>query len=163
MSRRYTIIAENQTLVGAGNITLIGIRPGTTCALKLLRAWVAQRANVTSAQLGIRLYRQPTTFATVVTATPRPLMEGDPASQITGGTALAAGTCGINASAEGGGTKVPLWVDNFNAVSGWLWVPVPGEEIVLSPGSVNAFGMDFIVPPATLTGWTFGVEFEEVG
>lgn len=161
MARVYNIIGENQTVAGA--TTLVGIRPGTTSALEILRMWIAQSANATSAQQRVQWGRQAAALATVVSATPTKIIEGDPVSLIAGGTALAAGTCGINASAEGAGVKTPLGGDCFNALSTWVWVPTMEERIVLAPSSASSFYLWFPAAPATLTGWTFGVTYREVG
>lgn len=161
MSREYTIDASNQTILGA--TTLIGIRPGTTTALQIIRMWCSFNGVATSAQQRIAWGRQAAALATVVSATPGKITEGDPASQIVGGTALAAGTCGINASAEGAGVKTQLSSDTFNVLNGWLWVPTPNEVIVLSPSSASSFYLWFPTAPVVLSGWTAGVTFKEIG
>ena len=161
MSREYTLGAAGQTILGA--TTLIGIHPGTTCAIEILRMWIAQSQNATSAQQRIQFVRQVTVFPTLVSATPAKLKEGDPISQIVGGTAGAAGTCGVNASAEGAGGKTVIFEDAFNVLNGYLWVPTPGETLILSPASANIFSMFFPVAPANLANWTFGMNFREIG
>ena len=161
MAREYTLGAAGQTILGV--TTLIGIRPGTTCAIEILRMWAAQSQNATSAQQRIQFVRQVSVFPTVVSATPAKLKEGDPISQIVGGTALAAGTCGVNASAEGAGAKTAILDDAFNVLNGYLWVPTPGETLILSPGSANSFGLYFPVAPTNLANWTFGLNYRELG
>jgi len=161
MSREYTISAAGQTILGA--TTLISIRPATTCALEILRAWVGQTANATSAQQRVQLLRQAAALPTVVSETPEKMKEGDPVSQIVGGTALAAGTCGINASAEGAGTKTPILEDAFNVLNGWLWVATPAETIILSPGSANVFSLFLPVAPPSTANWAFGLTYRELG
>jgi len=162
MSREYTLSAGGQTVVNAV-VTLASIRPGTTCAIEILRAWVSQSANATSNQQRVQLVRQAAALPTVVSQTPRPAKEGDPVSQIVGGTALAAGTCGINASAEGAGAKTPIIDDAFNVLNGWLWVATPAETIILSPGSANVFSLFFPVAALSLSNWAFGLTYRELG
>jgi len=161
MSREYTINGAAQTV--AGVTTLVAIRPNTNCALEIIRMWAGQSATATSAQQRIQWGRQAAVLPTVVSATPQKMKEGDPVSQIIGGTSLAVGTCGINASAEGGGVKSPIGHDSFNNVSGFLWLPTPDETIVLSPSSALSFYLFFPTAPGSLTGWDFGVVYREIG
>jgi hypothetical protein len=79
-----------------------------------------------------------------------------------GGTAGAAGTSGVNASAEGAGAKTVILDDSFNVLNGWLWLPTPRETIVIPASSASGFGLYLPVAPATLTNWAFGVTFAEV-
>ncbi len=157
----YTIRADNQTVISGPPVTLVFINPSTTATIEILRCWVSQRANATSAQQGVQLSTQATAFPTLVSATPVATSLIDQASKITGGTAGAAGTCGVNASAEGGGAKTVLYSDNFNVLNGWLWVPTPADTIVLSAGSASGFGLCFSSAAGTLSGWSFGVEYRE--
>lgn len=163
-NRVYSIIGDNITVVGAP--TLIFVNPKATGAgsgLELLRIWVSQRANATSAQQGIQVHTQVSAFPTVVSATPRVLHSDDPISGIVGGTAGAAGTCGINASAEGAGAQSALLNDNFNVLNGWLYVPTPEERIRIGVAAASTgLGLRFTNTPATLTGWSFGMVYQEV-
>lgn len=83
-------------------------------------------------------------------------------SLIAGGTAGAAGTCGINASAEGAGAKTVIWDDAFNVVNGYLWVPMPWETIIIPAGSTSGYGLFLPVAPGVLLNWAFGVTFREL-
>lgn len=160
MSREYSISAGGITVAGA--TTLVFLNPGTTCSLEILRAWVSQSANNTSAQQRIQLVTQVTAFPTLTAATPAKLKRGDAVSAIVGGTAGAAGTAGINASAEGAGTKTVIFEDAFNVLNGWLWVPTPEERIILPASHASGLGLYFPVAPATLTNWAFGLTFREL-
>lgn len=157
----YNLSGAAQTLANQP-VTLAFINPGTTCSIELLRAWVSQAANATSAQQRVQISTQVTAFPTLVSATPTKTTTLDQASAIAGGTAGAAGTCGINASAEGAGSKTVLIPDSFNVLNGWLWVPTPAEVITLPAGSSSGGGLHFPAAPATLTGWSFGFTFREV-
>jgi hypothetical protein len=160
MAREYTISVENQT-VGAS--TLIFLNPGTTMSIEILRMWISQAANATSAQQRVQVETQVTAFPTLTAATPKALKQRDPASAITGGTAGAAGTCGVNASAEGAGAKTVLWGDAFNVLNGWLWVPTPYETIIMPAGFASGLGLFFPAAPTTTTGWAFGMNYRELG
>jgi len=94
-----------------------------------MRLWASQRGSATSAQQRVQVEMQASAFPMLVSATPKKLKPSDPnASVITGGATGAAGTSGINASAEGGGTKTVPWGDNFNVLNGYLWVAAPPER-----------------------------------
>ena len=122
----YTVPAVNITLANQA-VTLIFINPGTTASLRVLRAWASQAANATSAQQRVQLNTKVTVFPTLTSQTPAKTTSIDQASAITGGTAGAAGTAGINASAEGAGAKTVIIPDSFNVLNGYLWVPTPSE------------------------------------
>jgi hypothetical protein len=160
--REYVISAGGITLANQP-VTLASLMPSATIGFEILRAWVAQSANNTSAQQRVQLVTQVTAFPTVVTATPAKTKFTDLASGISGvGGAIAAGKCGINASAEGAGAKSIIWEDAFNVLNGWLWVPNPEEKIVLPPGIASCFSLFLPVAPATLTNWAFGIVFREL-
>lgn len=161
MAREYILSGNNLTLANQA-VTLAFINPGATASIEILRAWVSQSANATSAQQRVNLVTQASAFPTLVSATPAKVKLSDAASQITGGTVGAAGTCGVNASAEGAGSKTLLLPDAFNVLSGWLWVPTPEERIVMNAGASEGFGLHFPAAPATLTGWSFGIVFREL-
>jgi len=161
MSREYVVSAGGLTLANQA-VTGVFINPGTGQSLEMLRCWASQSANATSAQQRVQTNTQVTAFPTLTSATPAKLKLSDPVSVITGGTAGAAGTSGVNASAEGAGGKTILMHDAFNVLNGWLWVPTPPETIVMNASAASGFGLHFPVAPATLTNWAFGVVFREL-
>ena len=110
----------------------------------------------------IQLVRQASAYPTLVSATPLALNESDGSGSITGGTAGAAGTAGITASAEGAGAKTVLFEDAFNVLTGYLYVPVPEERIVLAAGSTSGFGVYFPAAPSSTSGWNVKVVWREV-
>ncbi len=160
MAREYTISVENQTV--AAN-TLIFLNPGTTMSIEVLRMWISQAGSATSAQQRVQVVTQVTAFPTLVSATPKALKMRDPASAITGGTAGAAGTCGVNASAEGAGAKTVLFADAFNVLNGWLWVPTPYETIIMAASGSSGLGLFLPAAPTGTTGWAFGMNYRELG
>lgn len=163
--RVYTVSGDNLTV--SGSPTLVFMNPSAGGAgvpgFEVLRAWVSQRANATSAQQGVRLGTKLTVFPTLVSATPAKTSLGLPAANLTGGTAGAAGTVGINASNNGAGAEIGTYPDNFNALNGWLWVPSPLETMLFMPGGTSGFMQQFTNTPSTLTGWTWGVTYREIG
>jgi len=163
VAREYTVGMLNQTVTGAVDLAWAFVNPGTTASLEFLRAWASQAANATSAQQSIALRTQVTAFPTLTSATPRKLKLLDPTSQITGGTAGAAGTAGTNASVAGAGTKSEVYDDNFNVLNGWLWVPTPRDTIMMNASAASGFGIYAPVQPTTLTSWSCGLTFAELG
>jgi len=159
--REYTVTGQNITV--SGGPTLVLINPVAGTAIEILRCWCSQMANATSAQQGIQMGTKASAFGTYVSATPGKTKSGDPVSGIAGGTTGAAGTCGINASAEGAGTALAIYPDAFNVLNGWLWVPTPRETFIIRAADSLAFQLKFSTTPGTLTGWNFGVTYSELG
>lgn len=159
-ARVYTVSFTNLTVVA--NATLLWINPGTTNSLQIKRVSINQRGTSTAQQLGIILQSQVTAFPTVVSATPARTMPTDAVSTITGATNGAAGTCGVNASANGGGTATIICSDSFNNLNGFLWVSTPDEEIYLSAGSASGFAVQLGGTPTTLTGWSGYLTYKEI-
>lgn len=166
MAKEYVIPATNITVANQA-VSLVFFQAMTAapvCALEVLRCWVSQAANATSAQQRIQISTQVSTFPTLTSQAPVAVKAGDPVSKITGGTAGAAGTSGINASAEGAGGKTVLIPDAFNVLNGWLWVPTPAETIIETPqATAHGLGLVFPAAPATLTNWNAGMAFRELG
>lgn len=156
----YTLPIANVTLANQA-VTLGFINPGTTVSLRFRRFWVSQAANATSAQQRVQVNTQVTAFPTLVSQTPSKTTTIDQASAITGGTAGAAGTAGINASAEGAGSKTVILPDSFNVLNGWLYVPTPDEAFDGPAGASAGWGLHFPAAPATLTGWSGGITYVE--
>lgn len=157
----YVLSASAITLANQA-VTLAWINPGATCSLEILRVEISQAANATSAQQRVQLITQVTLFPTVTSATPAKTNALDQISAIVGGTSGAAGTCGVNASAEGAGGKTIITSSAFNVLNGYLWVPTPAETITLSAGSASGFGIHFPVAPTTLTSWNVFVTYREL-
>jgi hypothetical protein len=166
MARRtYTLVCSGVTVANQA-VTLAFLNPGASCGFEILRVLVSQRTTVVppaSTMQPIQLNSQVTAFPTLVSATPAPHIIGAPASQITGATTGAAGTCGVNASAEGAGAKTIIIADTFNVLSGFLWVPTPDEKIECEAGAAAGFGVHLPVAPILLSGWTCSVTFVEGG
>lgn len=157
----YTVPFTNITVANQA-VTLAFINPGTTASLQILRKWVSQAANATSNQQRIQSNSQVTAFPTLTSQTPVKSSIIDQASVITGGTAGAAGTAGINASAEGAGTKTVMKPDDFNVLNGYLDVPTPYEVELFSAGGASGYGLHFPAAPTTLTNWSGGITFMEI-
>lgn len=162
--REYIVQGQNITIANAG-VTLALINPPAGRAIEIVRAWAAQAGSIVSAQAEIALGFKVTAFPTLTSATPEKTKPSDPVSFITGGTAGAAGTAGINASVEGGGAFTVKYPDVFNILQGWLWTPSlnGGESFILSGADSTAFAMKFRAAPSVLTGWSFGIAFRELG
>jgi len=157
----YTVGGENITITGSN--TLVGIMPPASgVGIRILKAWASQYGTATSQQVGIKHVTQVTAFPSVTSATPAKEQTQNPnASVITGAATIAAGKCGINASAENGGAKTTIFADSFNNLNGYFWNPGPVGAIELPAGSSSSYGLVLLSTPSTLTGWTFGIEYEE--
>jgi hypothetical protein len=164
--REFSVSSGGMTLAGATTMVFINPAAAPNPNLEFLRFWASQyNSTATSAEQRIQLETQATAFPTLTSATPTKLKPSDPnASVITGGTAGAAGTAGINASAEGAGTKTTVWDDVFNVINGWLHIPSiqAGETRVMPAGFAQGLGLFLPVAPAVLTGWSAGMLFREV-
>lgn len=166
MGKLFVLNGDNLTVANtAGGSTLAVIRAAAAASslgglLKIVRVVVTQRNTVVSTQLGIAIGRKVTAFGTYVSATPAPMVIGGPASAIAGGTAGAAATCGVTASAEGAGAFTPVIQDNFNVLNGYLWQPTPDEELFVPPGEMVA--IKFLQTMTILTGWDLDLVFEEI-
>ncbi len=163
MAKEYTVGGDGLTLANQA-VTLVFINPAAAVSpmLNVLRMWASQQGSATSAQQRIQAETQVTAFPTLTGATPRHLKRSDTvASLIVSGTAGAAGTCGINASAEGAGSKTVMFGDNFNVLNGYLWVATPREVIELTAGDASGFGLFLPAAAASLTNWAAGINYGE--
>lgn len=161
--RTFTVSAGGVTIANAA-VTLVFINPPASpnVDITIVRCWVAQSNSATAVMQRVQLNTQVTAFPTLTAHTPVSHNKGDTtASVITGGTAGAAGTAGIDATAEGAGAKTVILADTFCNVNGWLWVPTEAEQIVLPAGLASGFGLHLPVAAATLTDWAFGVTYVE--
>ena len=162
MSREYIVSGDNLTVVSTQVMEFLNPKAAPSSGVEVLRSWASQRANATSAQLGVAIFMQPTGFPTMSSAgaTPGLLKLGDPISLLVAGVGTA-GTAGINGSASGTGTQTLLYPDNFNALNGWLWVATPPETFTVGAGATSGVGTKWTMAPGTLTGWSFGIVYRE--
>lgn len=158
-SRTFTVSGSNITI--AGGPTLVFINPDADVGIEILRCWVGQDSTETGQQHRVNLVTQVTAFPTLTSVAPIPHLFGE-LSLIVGGTAGAAGTCGIDATAEGAGSKTIIIPDAFSNLNGWPWIATPPEIITIRAGASSGFGLVLATTPSTLTGWSFGVTFREI-
>ena len=159
----YCISVSNITIVGA--TTLLAIHTaaeGMGSNIVLCRAWLGQGSTQISNQEVVAItHYTGSTWPTLTARTPAPLLLGGDASGIVGGTSAAtAGTAGIDATAEGNGTRADIWTEGFNNLNGWLWLPSEDQYIKVPPDTV--VGLRFLQLPSVLTGWSFGLVYIEV-
>lgn len=161
--REFSVGGDGLTLANQA-VTLVFVNPiaAPNMNLEILRLWASQQGSATSAQQRVQVTSQVTAFPTLTAATPRALKTADAVSVITGGTAGAAGTAGINASAEGAGTKTVRFGDAFNVLNGYLWVPTPRETIVMPAGGASGLNLFLPAAAASLTNWACGNNYAEV-
>jgi hypothetical protein len=161
--REFSVGGDGLTLANQA-VTLVNINPAAAPSvnLEVMRMWASQQGSATSAQQRVQVATQVSVFPTLVSATPRALKFVDSVSTITGGTAGAAGNSGINASAEGAGTKTVRWGDVFNVLNGYLWVATPPEMVTMPAGSLSSLSLFLPAAAASLTNWAAGLNFREV-
>lgn len=162
MAGSFTLTANAVTLANQA-VTVLFFNPPAAPNLTVYpkRFWIGQANGMASAKLRVQLNTQASAFPTLTAATPAKLAGADGASIITGGTAGAAGTAGVNASAEGAGTKSVFWPDTFITDIGWLVLFTPDESVELAAGLTSGIGLHLPVAPGTLTSWTAGVAWLE--
>lgn len=162
MPRCYSVTAQNVTATNSASLAQVFVNPGTTCSLQFQRGWASQNGSTTSAMETIALGTQVSAFPTLTSTTPSKLNLLDPVSQITGATNGAAGTSGTNASVAGAGAKTYIYNDNFNVLNGYLWVPTPLEVVVMNAGASSGLGLYFPTAAVSLSGWSYGLTFQEL-
>ena len=155
----FAIVADNITVSGAQVMAFI--RPNTSASLEILRVEVSNSGSATSTQARVQLITQVSAFPTLTAATPIPFKLGETGT-ISGGTAGAAGTAGINASDNGAGTKTVLYAAGFNAPIGWAWVSGPDDRILLPASAASGFAVYMPATPTTTTGWHCMVVYREL-
>lgn len=151
MGRFYAI--KHEAIAVAGAITIIQLKAGPASICKIHRVMISQTGSTTSAMVRIQILRK-SAAATVTSYTPLLLDAGDGAAKSVGGTSAT----GITASAEGTNSDI-LISDTFNALTGWLYLPVPEERIIVSAGGF--LGVTFPANPALTI--TATLIFEEIG
>ena len=163
MPNAYTLASPGVTLTNHSPVTLLFLNPPAAPNLQLAmrRFWVGQINSTAPAQQGVQVHTQVTAFPTLTSQTPARTSIGNNASILTGGTAGAAGTSGINATVEGAGTKTIIWPDAFNPANGWILVLTPQEVFEAQAGSASGLGLGLVTAPATLTSWVFGASWTE--
>lgn len=161
MAGAYSLVSGGLTLANQA-VTLTFLNPIAAPNVDFVfkRFWTGQSNNMASAQQRVQINTQVSAFPTLVNVSPTKLSLVDAASVISGNTTGAAGTCGVNASAEGG-TKTIIWADTFNVVNGWLLVCTPEESIEAGAGAASGVGLHLPVAPGTLTNWAMGCTWVE--
>jgi hypothetical protein len=166
MSREY-VIPMNTVSLAPQAVTLVYFQVMSStpiCAIEILRAACSQRGSDTSHMVGVQFSTQVSAFPTLTSQAPVKIKAGDPVSLIVGGTAGAAGTSGINASAEGAGSKTVIYPDNFNVLNGWSWVATPDEKFIETPQSTaHGFGLHLPTAPTSTTSWSALLVIREIG
>ena len=161
--RAFTIGMEDLTIIA--DATLVFVHAESAVAtqgslLELIRAEAGQVGSDASDQIGISIGRKESAYPTLTTATPRPHAIGGSASGIVGGTSGVAGTCGVDASAEGAGTYTPIYPLGFNNLNGYLWVATPEERILIPVDQAVALKIDGT--PTSLINWYASLTFLEL-
>lgn len=163
MGLKYILSGENLTL-GTGNV-LAAIQPaasGVGSVLAIDRVEISQSHNTTSAQIRAALSSRSTAGTlTVTSATPFPVVFGGTASAIAGGTSpLTAAKCGVNSSADTGGTYTQGPVFGGNNQAGVPWIITPDYRLIVTVGTV--FVVQLLATPGDTAGWDINVYFDQI-
>lgn len=166
MSREYILPMNGVTLANQA-VTLLYFQVMTAApvvAVEPRRVEISQSSGSTSVQQRVQFVTQVSTFPTLTSQAPLKMKASDPVSLLTGGTAGAAGTSGINASAEGAGSKTVLMPTAFNQLNGFLWVATPDDTYIETPQATpHGFGVHFPTAPSNLTLWNAFMIIKEIG
>jgi hypothetical protein len=163
MAREFNVSTGGAAAVATQMLIFLHSSGAPAFNIEILRWWVGQAANATSAQQFIRVESQATSFPTLTSATPASLKRQDAnVSTLVGSTNGFAATAGVNASTDNAGSKTQILDDAFNVLNGWLQVPTPPETIVAPAGYAQGVGIRPPIAVATATGWAFGCQFREV-
>lgn len=146
MPRPFTVIDSRAVSTA---ITVLELTNHSSIVLEITRAWVTNLSSTTSVQLdAVLLFKTATITGTTIT--PVKLERSGPASLVTAKrTATAEGTDGDIVAGEG-----------HNVVNGWLYVPVPKEQIWVPPSGIIA--LKFPSAPPNVT-YRYGINYVEYG
>lgn len=153
---RMHILTMTASTLTSGTGTILWANAHASRTFELARVTLGQRATLTAQLLVARLSRQLTSFPTLVTtnATLAKVDPGDSACALTLATTGAAGTCGVNASAEGAGAKTTVTEFDFLNTAGLdIWFP-ERERIILPGGDTSGLSLHLPVAPTDLTLWS---------
>lgn len=132
--------------ISAGSLTaaatsILEVSAGSQKLAVILRAWLSQHSNTTSAQQGVQLARQSTNGTNVGTATIVPTDISDTAATFTArALCTTLGTIGAL-----------LYPDAFNWQNGWLYLPVPEERITVSGATTTSTALRTTTTPPAVT------------
>lgn len=152
-----------------GSVTLLFLRAAAAPSMniEILRWWVGQSANATSAQQRVQFGWRGSGFPTLAALTATTLKMQDPNASVLVSSTVGstAGITGANASAEtttGTPTYGTSYNDNFNVLNGWLMVPTPPETLINPAGHGSGIALVFPTQPGTNTTWGYGCHYREV-
>ena len=167
MAKEYIIPMNSVTVANASPVTCIFFQCMVTppfAAIEVVRAVISQRGSTTPEMIGAQLGTQLTSFPTLTAQAPIAMKAGDPVSKLTGGTAGAAGTSGVNASAEGAGAKTVVVPDSWNNQNGFLWAHTPRETFIETAQSpVHGFFLAIPTAPSARTLFSAYLVIAELG
>lgn len=150
-------ILTNNGVTIATAITSLQLKAGSANAIEILRVWATQASNTTSAQTSCALLRK-TAAATVTAASAGTTLTKQKAVTGTATAELGTAATGITATAEGTDGEI-LHVEGFNILSGFTYLPVPEERVIVPAGGIVA--LKFMDAPAS-SKWYCGIHFREL-
>ncbi len=160
MAREYIVKFADQTLTGAQ--TLLFVNPPAVGVIELVEVQLNQAGTTTGEMVRVSIGFKATAFPTLVSATPEKTKSSDGSSYIAGGTAGAAGTSGVLASAEGAGTFTEKFPDAFWNLTGYLWQRTERKRLIVPGGGGAALAVKLRAAPTGLTLWSGSLVFAEL-
>lgn len=152
MSRQYSFLIKSVSAITG--VPFAQLATPATTSIDILRIELGQEVSETSQQEAIMLVRRSTNSTLPNVAERVALEQGGPAT-------LLAGTSITNAIGVATGTgsyqaSVMRWT--FNALNGFLYLPVPEERITVQPSSYLT--LEFLTAPAANT-WSGHIIYGE--
>lgn len=131
--------------------------------IRVHRLEVFQNASVTQEMIRAEFATRDTAGTlTMTSTTPRTISPiGGAASGLAGNAAPAGGTgrSGTNSSADSGGAYVNVAYFDFLNVNGYIWQPIPKQEIWVPPSTL--FVVRLTATPASALDWGFSLWLDE--
>lgn len=162
--RTYALSGENLTITTT--LPLLTIATSATemnagGRFKLRRVEISQNGTATAAMVRFEICkRDQAATLTITGGTPAPLDVGGPISAFVSNTAGHTPlNCGFAATVDSNGTYTHIMYMNFCNLNGYLWIPTPGEEIIIHNTSVLCIKP--VAAPGAAAGWTCTVVWDE--
>ncbi len=150
-------ILTNNGITIAAAISALQLRAGSNGPIEIIRAWATQANSTTSAQCSVALVRKSAAATVTAAVAGTTLVKQSPINPTADATLSTTGT-GITATAEGTDGEI-VHPEGFNVLSGFNYLPVPEERIVVPQGGIIA--LKFLDAPPSAK-WYCGIHFREL-
>ncbi len=152
MGRVYSVTDNIPAFGTAAGDVVEGV-PGTNKPFLIHSVTITQRASETSEQFAVRVSRMATSGSGGATVGANPLDPGDAADSATWEFAN---------TTDATSTETELWNEDWNALSGWQYLPAP-EDRPFFPSGGASFVVKILDTPVANLNLDVTVVFEEFG